>query len=125
MSAIALIDYGAGNLRSVHNALVAAGAEGVAVTADPDIVAKADHFAPHHRHPLVIAEHRGFGRVGRDADDKPVHQFRAAPDNIDMAQGDGIKCPRIYADPLRHLTGPSPLYNKQLPAKDPPRGHRR
>ena len=44
MSAIALIDYGAGNLRSVHNALVAAGAEGVAVTADPDIVAKADRI---------------------------------------------------------------------------------
>ena len=36
--AIALIDYGAGNLHSVHNALKAAGAERVAVTADPMIV---------------------------------------------------------------------------------------
>jgi glutamine amidotransferase len=36
--AIALIDYGAGNLHSVHNALKAAGAERVAVTADPEIV---------------------------------------------------------------------------------------
>ena len=36
--AIALIDYGAGNLQSVHNALKAAGAELVAVTADPKIV---------------------------------------------------------------------------------------
>jgi len=36
--AIALIDYGAGNLHSVHNALKAAGAERVAVTADPAIV---------------------------------------------------------------------------------------
>ena len=36
--AIALIDYGAGNLHSVHNALIAAGAERVAVTADPAIV---------------------------------------------------------------------------------------
>ena len=36
--AIALIDYGAGNLHSVHNALLAAGAERVAITADPDIV---------------------------------------------------------------------------------------
>jgi glutamine amidotransferase len=36
--AIALIDYGAGNLHSVHNALIAAGAERVAVTADPEIV---------------------------------------------------------------------------------------
>ena len=44
MSAIALIDYGAGNLRSVHNALVAAGAGNVAVTADPDVVATADRI---------------------------------------------------------------------------------
>ena len=44
MSSIALIDYGAGNLRSVHNALVAAGAENVAVTADPDVVAKAERI---------------------------------------------------------------------------------
>ncbi|MBE1528709.1 glutamine amidotransferase [Sphingopyxis sp. OAS728] len=44
MSVVALIDYGAGNLRSVHNALVAAGAENVAVTADPDVVAKADRI---------------------------------------------------------------------------------
>ena len=36
--AIALIDYGAGNLHSVHNALQAAGAGHVHVTADPAIV---------------------------------------------------------------------------------------
>lgn len=41
---IALIDYGAGNLQSVKNALKAAGASDVAVTADPDIVAKADRI---------------------------------------------------------------------------------
>lgn len=41
---IALIDYGAGNLHSVHNALKAAGAEGLAITADPDAVAKADRI---------------------------------------------------------------------------------
>lgn len=39
---IALIDYGAGNLHSVHNALKAAGAEGIDVTADPDAVLRAD-----------------------------------------------------------------------------------
>lgn len=44
MNVIALIDYGAGNLRSVHNALVAAGADNVAVTADPDVVVKADRI---------------------------------------------------------------------------------
>ena len=44
MTAIALIDYGAGNLRSVRNALVAAGAEDVAVTADPAVVASADRI---------------------------------------------------------------------------------
>ena len=36
--ALALIDYGAGNLYSVRNALLAAGARHVAVTADPDLV---------------------------------------------------------------------------------------
>jgi glutamine amidotransferase len=39
---VALIDYGAGNLHSVANALKAAGARDIAVTADPDVVAKAD-----------------------------------------------------------------------------------
>ena len=41
---VALIDYGAGNLHSVHNALKAAGAANVAVTADPDVVLKADRI---------------------------------------------------------------------------------
>jgi imidazole glycerol-phosphate synthase subunit HisH len=41
---LALIDYGAGNLQSVKNALKAAGAADIAVTADPDIVAKADRI---------------------------------------------------------------------------------
>ena len=41
---IALIDYGAGNLRSVNNALRAAGATGVEVTADPQAVAGADRI---------------------------------------------------------------------------------
>src|SRR3546814_15956009 len=44
MSVVALIDYGAGNLRSVHNALVAAGADNVAVTADPEVVGQADRI---------------------------------------------------------------------------------
>jgi len=39
---LALIDYGAGNLQSVANALKAAGAEGVAITADPMVVRAAD-----------------------------------------------------------------------------------
>lgn len=41
---IALIDYGAGNLHSVENALRAAGATDLTVTADPDVVAKADRI---------------------------------------------------------------------------------
>lgn len=44
MSGIALIDYGAGNLQSVRNALNAAGARDIAVTADPDVVARADRI---------------------------------------------------------------------------------
>jgi imidazole glycerol-phosphate synthase subunit HisH len=42
--AIALIDYGAGNLQSVRNALAASGARDVIVTADPQIVAKSDRI---------------------------------------------------------------------------------
>jgi imidazole glycerol-phosphate synthase subunit HisH len=41
---LALIDYGAGNLQSVKNALKAAGAADIAVTADPDVVAKAERI---------------------------------------------------------------------------------
>lgn len=41
---LALIDYGAGNLRSVANALRAAGADTVAVTADAAVVARADRI---------------------------------------------------------------------------------
>jgi glutamine amidotransferase len=40
---VALIDYGAGNLHSVHNALKAAGGN-VAVTADPNVVRAADRI---------------------------------------------------------------------------------
>ena len=41
---LALVDYGAGNLHSVANALKAAGAENVTVTADPDVVRAADRI---------------------------------------------------------------------------------
>ena len=41
---VALIDYGAGNLHSVHGALKAAGATDVLVTADPDVVAGAERI---------------------------------------------------------------------------------
>lgn len=41
---IALIDYGAGNLQSVRNALKAAGAADIAVTSDPDLVAGAERI---------------------------------------------------------------------------------
>ena len=41
---LALIDYGAGNLQSVRNALKAAGASEIAVTADPEIVRRADRI---------------------------------------------------------------------------------
>lgn len=41
---IALVDYGAGNLQSVRNALKAAGAENILVTADPDDIRDADQI---------------------------------------------------------------------------------
>ncbi|MET0371833.1 MAG: imidazole glycerol phosphate synthase subunit HisH [Sphingobium sp.] len=40
----ALIDYGAGNLHSVHNALRKAGATDAVITADADLVARADRI---------------------------------------------------------------------------------
>ncbi|MES2492350.1 MAG: imidazole glycerol phosphate synthase subunit HisH [Pseudomonadota bacterium] len=42
--ALALIDYGAGNLHSVANALRAAGASGVTITAEPAVVRAADRI---------------------------------------------------------------------------------
>ncbi|HUQ13398.1 MAG TPA: imidazole glycerol phosphate synthase subunit HisH [Novosphingobium sp.] len=39
---VALVDYGAGNLQSVRNALLTAGAEQVEVTDDPNVVRAAD-----------------------------------------------------------------------------------
>ena len=44
MTTIALVDYGAGNLQSVRNALKAAGADDILVTADPDAVSAADRI---------------------------------------------------------------------------------
>ncbi len=41
---LALIDYGAGNLHSVENALRAAGCDTIAVTADPEAVRAADRI---------------------------------------------------------------------------------
>jgi glutamine amidotransferase len=41
---IALIDYGAGNLHSVANALKAAGAQDLSITADPEAVRRADRI---------------------------------------------------------------------------------
>jgi len=41
---VALVDYGAGNLKSVENALFAAGATQVLVTSDPETVASADRI---------------------------------------------------------------------------------
>jgi imidazole glycerol-phosphate synthase subunit HisH len=44
VTALALIDYGAGNLHSVHNALRKAGAQDAIITADPQVVARADRI---------------------------------------------------------------------------------
>lgn len=41
---LALVDYGAGNLQSVGNALKAAGAQSVTVTSDPQVVRAADRI---------------------------------------------------------------------------------
>jgi glutamine amidotransferase len=67
---LALIDYGAGNLHSVANALTAAGATDLAVTADPDIVAKAER--------IVLP---GVGAFGACAG-----ALRAVPDMIEALE---------------------------------------
>lgn len=41
---VALVDYGAGNIQSVRNALKVAGAEDIRVTADPDVLRAADRI---------------------------------------------------------------------------------
>lgn len=41
---VALVDYGAGNLHSVANALMAAGCDGVRITADAEVVRAADRI---------------------------------------------------------------------------------
>lgn len=58
MTRLALIDYGAGNLHSVHNALRKAGADNAVITADADVVAKADR---------VVLPGVGAFRACRDA----------------------------------------------------------
>ena len=75
---IALIDYGAGNLHSVANALKAGGAEGVAITADAGVVARADR--------IVLP---GVGAFGACAS-----ALRAVPGMVDAldqrVRGDGV-----------------------------------
>jgi imidazole glycerol-phosphate synthase subunit HisH len=44
MALVALIDYGSGNLRSAEKALARAGADEIAVTNDPEIVARAERI---------------------------------------------------------------------------------
>jgi imidazole glycerol-phosphate synthase subunit HisH len=67
---VALIDYGAGNLHSVHNALRAAGARDIAVTADPDAVARADR--------VVLPGVGAFGACARG--------LRAIPGMVDALE---------------------------------------
>ena len=75
---IALIDYGAGNLHSVANALKAAGADCVSITADADMVARADR--------IVLP---GVGAFGACAS-----ALRAVPGMVDAldrrVRGDGV-----------------------------------
>jgi glutamine amidotransferase len=73
VSGIALIDYGAGNLHSVYNALRKAGADDVVITADADVVARADR---------IVLPGVGAFRACRDA-------LVAIPDMVD-AMGEAV-----------------------------------
>ena len=70
---IALIDYGAGNLHSVHNALVKAGAKDVAVTADPDVVARADRIVLPYK-PRVVVMYAGDNDIAKGTTPEQVAQ---------------------------------------------------
>jgi glutamine amidotransferase len=76
--AIALVDYGAGNLHSVHNALKAAGATRIAVTADPNVVRGARR--------IVLPGVGSFGACARG--------LRAVPGMVEALEkrvrGDGV-----------------------------------
>ena len=68
---VALIDYGSGNLRSAEKALARAANESasgheIMVTADPNVVAKAE------RSPAAVNKQT----TGRTEDGLPVHSFR-------------------------------------------------
>jgi len=67
---LALIDYGAGNLHSVENALRAAGCTDILVTADADVVARADR--------IVLP---GVGAFGSCA-----HALRAVPGMVEALE---------------------------------------
>jgi glutamine amidotransferase len=71
---VALIDYGAGNLHSVHNALRKAGAQDVVITADAEVVRKADR---------IVLPGVGAFRACRDA-------LVAIPGMVD-AMGDAVR----------------------------------
>lgn len=73
---LALIDYGAGNLRSVANALKAAGADSILITHDADVVRSADR--------IVLPGVGAFGHC--------MSALSAIPDMVDslhMAVRDG------------------------------------
>jgi len=67
---VALIDYGAGNLHSVHNALRVAGAERIVITGTSDAVAAADR--------IVLP---GVGAFGAAMD-----RLRAIPDMVETLE---------------------------------------
>lgn len=77
---LALIDYGAGNLHSVENALKAAGAAHVAVTASPDVVRAADR--------IVLPGVGAFGAC--------MHALAAIPGMVDAME----ESVRVHARPF-------------------------
>ena len=54
-------------------------------------------FPADHLQPLVQAEHRRLGRIGRNPDHQPVHQPRRPADDVHMAERDRIETARIDA----------------------------
>src|SRR3546814_5526362 len=69
-----------------------------------DVCSSDLHFASHHVHPFLDAEHGRLGGIGRDADHQPVDQVRAAPDDVHMAERDRIEGSGINAGACHNFT---------------------
>ena len=66
---------------------------------DAGLVPERGELRLDHRHPLLQRKERALVAVDRHPDHQAIHQRGGAPDDVEMAQGDGVERPRIKPDP--------------------------